>query len=105
MIVKAADGDQAAFAALYDATSNIVFGMARSVSPNQSGAETAAHDVYVAAWMSASTFDPRRHRATAWLQALARRNFALVLASELRRTWREEEYGDDSRVTSRCQRG
>lgn len=82
-IVSAANGDQAAFAAFYDATSSIVFGMAHSIFGVQQ-AETVTHDIYVAAWKLASTFDPSHQTPGAWLQSIARRNLALVLASELR---------------------
>jgi DNA-directed RNA polymerase specialized sigma24 family protein len=84
LILRAAAGDQGAFAAFYDATSSLVFGMAHSVFCDQSKAETVTHDIYVAAWISASTFDPSHQPPGAWLQSLTKRNLALVLASEER---------------------
>jgi RNA polymerase sigma factor (sigma-70 family) len=64
--------EQKAFAELYDATVNRVFGLAHVVTRNSQAAEEVTEDVYWQVWRQALRFDRRRGPVMAWLYALTR---------------------------------
>jgi len=68
-----ARGDQAAFAALYDATSARVFGLVLRVLRDHAQAEEVAQEVFVQLWQTADRFDPARGTALAWILTHAHR--------------------------------
>jgi len=70
-IVRAADGDQRAFAQLYDATSSRVFGLVLRILVDRAQAEEVAQEVYLEAWRQAKRFDPDRGAAISWLLQIA----------------------------------
>jgi RNA polymerase sigma-70 factor (ECF subfamily) len=72
MVRRAAAGDQAALAELYDATSHLVFGLALRILGDHGEAEDAVVEVYAQAWRTAHTFDPSRGTPCSWLLTLAR---------------------------------
>jgi RNA polymerase sigma-70 factor, ECF subfamily len=72
LIARSAGGDQAAFAALYDATSAVVFGVALRVLGDRAEAEEAAHDVFLQVWRDAARYDASRGSAVGWLLMLTR---------------------------------
>lgn len=67
-----AAGDEAAFAALYDRTSALVFGLVRRIVGDESAAEDVLLDVYMQVWRQASSYNEVRGRPTAWLLTIAR---------------------------------
>jgi RNA polymerase sigma-70 factor, ECF subfamily len=67
-----AAGDERAFAALYDATSPMIFGLLVRLLGDRTRAEEVAQEVYMQAWRSADSFDPSRGSAWSWLAVLAR---------------------------------
>lgn len=71
-IERSAAGDQVAFAALYDATSGVVFGVALRILSDRSEAEEVATDVFLQVWRDAARFDAARGSAIAWLLLLTR---------------------------------
>jgi RNA polymerase sigma-70 factor (ECF subfamily) len=71
-IESSAAGDQGAFAALYDATSPVVFGVALRILSDRGEAEEVATDVFLQVWRDAARFDPSRGSAIAWLLLLTR---------------------------------
>jgi len=71
-IERSAAGDQGAFAALYDATSAVVFGLALRILSDRSEAEEVATDVFLQVWRDAARYDPARGSAIAWLLLLTR---------------------------------
>ncbi|MEX1244838.1 MAG: sigma factor [Thermoanaerobaculia bacterium] len=71
-IERSAAGDQGAFAALYDATSEVVFGVALRILCDRSEAEEVATDVFLQVWRDAARFDPSRGSPIAWLLLLTR---------------------------------
>jgi RNA polymerase sigma-70 factor (ECF subfamily) len=72
LIAHIARGDQRAFAALYDATSAFVYGLALRILREQSAAEEVTIDVYMQVYRQASHYDSRRGTPSAWLLTLTR---------------------------------
>jgi len=72
LIALAAQGDQTAFAALYDRTSPQVFGFIYKILNNREAAEEVTLDVYTQVWRQAHTYDETRGAPGAWLMTLAR---------------------------------
>jgi RNA polymerase sigma-70 factor (ECF subfamily) len=72
LLSQIALGNRAAFAQLYQATANRLFGICLRVLAQRSEAEDALQDVYTSVWRKASQFDPAKASATAWLAMIAR---------------------------------
>lgn len=70
-LVRAAEGDQRAFAEVYDATSPRVFGLVLRILVDRAQAEEVAQEVYLEAWRQAKRFDPDRGAAISWLLQIA----------------------------------
>jgi RNA polymerase sigma-70 factor (ECF subfamily) len=66
-------GDQTAFAALYDAVSGRVYGLAVRITRNHALAEEVAQDVMVDVWRMAPRFDARRGSGIGWILMMAHR--------------------------------
>lgn len=76
-------GDEAAFAALYDATAPRVYGLVRRVVRDPGLSEEVTQEVYLEIWRTASRFDETRGSAISWLLTMAhRRAVDRVRASE-----------------------
>ncbi|MCC6587451.1 MAG: sigma-70 family RNA polymerase sigma factor [Bryobacterales bacterium] len=71
-LTKAAEGDRDAFAALYDATSSLVYSLVLRILNNPADAEEVTLDVYIQAWRDAKRFDSSRGGVGAWLVTIAR---------------------------------
>lgn len=82
LLVAAAGGDQAAFAALYDRASSAVLGVCVRVVRDRTMAEEVLQEVMVEAWRKAARFDPERGSALAWLTTLAHRRAVDRVRSE-----------------------
>lgn len=92
-VVRAADGDERAFAELYDATSSRVFGLVLRILVDRAQAEEVAQEVYLEAWRQAKRFDPDRGAAISWLLQIAHaRAVDRVRASQSQRN-RDERIG------------
>jgi RNA polymerase sigma-70 factor (ECF subfamily) len=72
LVLRTADGDDAALAALYDATSALVHGLALRILGDRGAAEEVTIDVYLQVWRQADRWDPARGRPMAWLLTIAR---------------------------------
>lgn len=70
-LVRAADGDERAFAEVYDATAPRVFGLVLRILVDRAQAEEVAQEVYLEAWRQAKRFDPDRGAAISWLLQIA----------------------------------
>ncbi len=69
---RIAESDQAAFAAFYDATNRLIYGMAVRFLGNFADAEEVTLDIYIQVWHNAAAFDGQRGSAIAWLTNMAR---------------------------------
>jgi RNA polymerase sigma-70 factor (ECF subfamily) len=67
-----AGGDPDALAALYDATSRRVYGLALRILGDRMEAEEVTLDVYMHVWRSAVAYDAGRGSVEAWIHTLAR---------------------------------
>jgi len=66
-------GDERAFAELYDALSGLVFGTVKRVLRDQAMSEEVTQEVFVELWRTAARFDPERASISTWAVTLARR--------------------------------
>lgn len=92
LLSRAAEGDQQAFAQVYDATCRAVFGIVLAVLRDRAQAEEVTQEVYVDAWRQAGGFDPGRGSAAAWLNTIAHRRAVDRVRSQERRTARETRH-------------
>ena len=68
-----AGGDEAAFEALYDRMSGVVFGLVRSVLRDPHQAEEVTQEVLLEIWRTAARFDAAKGSARAWITTMAHR--------------------------------
>jgi RNA polymerase sigma-70 factor (ECF subfamily) len=88
LLERVAQADAQALAALYDATSPYMYGLARCILQNQSLAEDVLIEVYTQVYQQASHYDPRRGTPSAWLLTLTRSRALDRRRSEaLRQRW------------------
>ena len=73
LLRKTARGDERAFAALYDALSPRVYGLAKRVLRDAAQAEEVAQEALVEVWRTAARFDPARGSATSWVLTITHR--------------------------------
>jgi RNA polymerase sigma-70 factor (ECF subfamily) len=66
-------GDEAAFAALYDATSRRVFGLALRVVRDPAQAEEVTQEAFLEIWRTSARFDRDRGSALAWMLTIVHR--------------------------------
>jgi RNA polymerase sigma-70 factor (ECF subfamily) len=72
LIRRTAAGDKPAFAALYQATSAKLFGVALRICGRREIAEEVLQEAFVAAWGRAWDYDPRRGSVMTWLVTIVR---------------------------------
>ncbi|MGO9421451.1 sigma-70 family RNA polymerase sigma factor [Roseiarcus sp.] len=83
LIRRVAAGDEAAFAALYRATSGRLNGVVARILPAKDMAAEALQDAYVRIWQRAGDFDPAKGSPLGWMATIAR-NRALDEARRVR---------------------
>jgi len=71
-ILRAAQGDRAAFKALYEATSAKLFGIALRVLNDRAEAEDVLQDIYVRVWHNAGRYNVNGLSPMTWLITIAR---------------------------------
>lgn len=72
LVQRVASGERDAIADLYDQTSHLVYSLALRILRDEPAAEDVVIEVYTHAWRMASTFEPERGSASAWLLTLTR---------------------------------
>lgn len=73
LLVRTAQGDQQAFATLYDRFAPRVFGLVRKVVRDPGLSQDTMQDVMTELWRTAPRFDPNRGNAVSWILTLAHR--------------------------------
>jgi len=73
LLLRTADGDQRAFAELYDTLSPRVFGLIRRVLVNRAQSEEVLQEVFLEIWQSASRFAPNKGQGRTWVMTIAHR--------------------------------
>ncbi|WP_092781863.1 sigma-70 family RNA polymerase sigma factor [Jannaschia pohangensis] len=72
LIARVALGDQAAFSALFDATSGKLLAVCLRVLTERAAAEDAMQDAYVKVWKNARRYQVTGHSPMTWLITIAR---------------------------------
>jgi RNA polymerase sigma-70 factor (ECF subfamily) len=70
LVRRVADGDQAAFAELYDRHCRPAYSLARRVCVDPEFAEDVVQEAFLAVWRTPGRFDPSRGGFAAWLLTL-----------------------------------
>lgn len=73
LLEKVAQGDQRAFAQLYDTVSPRVFGLIKRLLRDHAQSEEVLQEVFLEIWQSATRFDPNKGGATTWILTMAHR--------------------------------
>lgn len=73
LLIRVADGDQRAFAELYDLLSSRAFALILKVVVNRSQSEEVLQEVFLEIWQSASKFAPNRGQGRSWIFTIAHR--------------------------------
>jgi RNA polymerase sigma-70 factor (ECF subfamily) len=95
LLRRAGRGDESAFAALYDATSARVFGLALRVVRDPGMAEEVTQEAMVEVWRTAARFDPARGSAVNWLLTITHRRAVDRVRSEQAGAERERRVATD----------
>jgi RNA polymerase sigma-70 factor, ECF subfamily len=86
LLRRSARGDEAAFAALYDATAARLFGLVLRIVRDHAMSEEVTQEVYLDVWRQSARFDADRGSAMSWLMTIAHRTAVdRVRASEASR--------------------
>ncbi|MFD5213092.1 ECF RNA polymerase sigma factor SigK [Microbacterium sp. NPDC058345] len=73
LLVRVSDGDQHAFAELYDMLSPRVFALILRVLVNRSQSEEVLQEVFLEIWQSAGRFAPNKGQGRSWVLTIAHR--------------------------------
>ena len=73
LLLQSAQGDEAAFAELYDLISPRVFGLILRVLVDRSQSEEVLQEVFLEVWQSADRFAPNRGQGRTWVLTIAHR--------------------------------
>lgn len=92
LLRRSAQGDEAAFAAFYDATASRIYGLTRRVTRSPEIAAEVVQEVYLMAWQQAARFDPSRGSVAAWLSTLAHRRAVDRIRQVVQERGREQVY-------------
>ena len=86
LVALVARGDESALGELYDRFGRPAYGLALRILRDESLAEDAVQEAFLAVWRTASRFVPERARAVTWIMTLVhRRSVDLVRREEHRR--------------------
>ena len=73
LLSRVAQGDQRAFAELYDVIAPRMLGLVRHVLKDHAQSEEVLQEVLLEVWQTASRFDPNKGRAVTWMLTMAHR--------------------------------
>jgi len=82
LLKASAQGDETAFAALFDAVGPYVFGVVRRVVRDPQLSEEVSQEVFVEVWRNAALYDRQRGHAKAWILTIAHRRAVDRVRSE-----------------------
>ena len=97
---RSAAGDQGAFAALYDASRQLVYATTLRILREPADAEEVTLDVYLQVWRNAKDYTDQRGTVAAWLVLLARSRAIDRVRSRASRTRREEPFQEFAQFRS-----
>lgn len=96
LLRRSAQGDEAEFARLYDATSARIFGLVLRVVRNEAIAEEVLQETYLQVWQTAARYDETRGSALSWLMTLAHRRAVDRVRSTEARSRRDTAYHQEA---------
>jgi len=73
LLAQISEGDQGAFAQLYDMLSSRVFGLILRVLVDRSQSEEVLQEVFLEVWQSAGRFAPNKGQGRSWILTIAHR--------------------------------
>ena len=73
LLGRVAQGDQKAFAALYDEISPRVFGLVRRLLVDHAQSEEVTQEIFLEIWTNATRYEPSKGGATTWILTMAHR--------------------------------
>jgi RNA polymerase sigma-70 factor (ECF subfamily) len=73
LLGRVAQGDQRAFAALYDEISPRVFGLVRRLLVDHAQSEEVTQEIFLEIWTNATRYEPSKGGATTWILTMAHR--------------------------------
>src|SRR5690606_13404589 len=73
LLLRIADGDQQAFADLYDELAPRVLGLIVKVLRDHAQSEEVTQEVFLEVWRTATRFDPNKGQAASWIMTMAHR--------------------------------
>ncbi len=85
LLLRAADGDQQAIAALYDRYGEVLYAVAYRVARQRADAEDAVVEAFTQAWRDASRFEASRGSVAGWLTMIARSRALDIVRARNRR--------------------
>ena len=103
LLARSGRGDEAAFAAFYDATSSRAYGLALRVVRNPAHAEEVTQEAYLDAWRSSTRYDPARGSAVGWLLTIVHRKAVDRVRSVEAATTRDETWNRETAPTDHDQ--
>jgi RNA polymerase sigma-70 factor (ECF subfamily) len=92
LLRRSSRGDEAAFAALYDATTRRVFGLALRVVRDPAQAEEVTQEAFLEIWRTSARFDRDRGSALAWMLTIVHRKAVDRVRSAEASTRRDTTY-------------
>ncbi len=81
LLTRVADGDRDAFDKFYDASADLVFGIARRVVIDRDLAAEVTQEIFLEVWRKAQSFDASRGSARSWVAVMAKRRAIDVVRS------------------------
>jgi RNA polymerase sigma-70 factor (ECF subfamily) len=85
VVALAARSDDVAFAELYDRYGRVAFGLALRILRDETLAEDAVQEAFLAIWRGAARFIPERGKASTWILTLVHRRAVDLVRREHRR--------------------
>ena len=73
LLAQVAEGDQSAFAALYDQTASRVLGLVRRLLRDFAQSEEVTQEIFLEVWRNSKRYDPSKGSALTWILTMAHR--------------------------------
>ena len=73
LLARVAQGDQAAFAALYDQIAPRVLGLVRRLLRDHAQSEEVTQEIFLEIWQTATRYDSNKGGASTWIMTMAHR--------------------------------
>lgn len=98
MLSRVASGDAAAFEAIYDAHSGVMYGLLLRMLRTEQDAQEVLQDAMLQIWNRAKHYDPARGSEPAWIISITRSRALDRLRSRKTRSTREDEASRDRAI-------